>query len=44
MPQNSVRVTTNQKTLLQYVGLTKLIRAINHATEDLQQRLLDLQI
>ena len=32
------------KTSLQCVGLTKLLCAINHATEDLQQKLLVFQI
>ena len=31
------------KMLLQCIGLTKLLCAINHAMEDLQQRLLVLQ-
>jgi len=34
----------NEFMLLQCVGLTKLLRVINHAMEDLQQRLLVLQI
>ena len=33
-----------KKTLLKCVGLTKFLRAINHATEDLQKTLLILQI
>ena len=43
-PQSTENNEFLLKMSLQCIGLTNLLRAINHATEDLQQRLLVLQI